>query len=177
MVSSKLCCNMLQLTLVQVCWWFVIHAALRKYCVMCLDLWSFLFIDTPEIIIKQHRNQTHILTFLFVSCQIECVKDVPSLVFVLSHKTNYIHMYEFLWSTAAISASDKTEPKSGNHQMPPTLPLYHIKRQCTQARTARAHRHTDLHTQASAAAPHTKGAHAHTQICAMLFVSANWCRW
>lgn len=32
--------------------------------------------------------------------------------------TNYTHMYEFLQSTAAILASDKTEPKSGKHQMP-----------------------------------------------------------
>lgn len=78
---------------------------------------------------------------LFVSCQIEWVKDVPSPVcsVVLSHKTNYTHMYEFLWSTAAISASDKTEPKSGNHHMPPTLPLHHIKTRCAHER-ARAHR-------------------------------------
>lgn len=106
----------------------------------------------------------------FVSCQIEWLKDVPCPEFVLSHKTNYTHMYEFLWSTAAISASDKTEPKSGNHQMPLTLPLYHIrkKRHCTQA-CAQTHTFAQ---QAIAAVLHTKGAHAHTQISAMLFVSA-----
>lgn len=112
---------------------------------MCLDLWSVLFIDGPEIIIKQRGEQMQHSNLLFVSRQIEWVKYVSSLLFVLSHKTNYTHMYEFLWSTAAISASDKMEPKSGNHQMPPTLPLCHIKRQCTQVR-AYIYTHTETHT-------------------------------
>lgn len=94
-------------------------------------------------------------------------KIVPSPVFVLSHKTNYTHMYEFLWSTAAIAASDKNgakvwEPSDASN----TPTLSYKKAVCT-------HTHTDLHTQASAAVLHIKGAHAHTQISAMLFVSAN----
>ncbi len=101
---------------------------------------------------------------LFVSCQIEWVKDVLSPVFVLSHKTNYTHMYEFLWSTAAISASDKTEPKSGNHQMPPTLPLYHIKRQCTQAHT---HSHTQTCTRKQVQQCYTQKAHMLTRKTAL----------
>lgn len=65
----------------------------------------------------------------------------------------------------------KPEPKSGNHQMPPTLPLHRRKkkkkkekekdsvRKCTHA-----HTHGPACTRAGAAAvPHTKGAHAHTQ--------------
>lgn len=111
---------------------------LRKYCVMRLDSRSSLFIDSPAIIIKQLRKPNTHSNLLFVSCHIEWVKDVRSTGFVLSYKTNYTHMYEFLWSTAAISASDKAEPKSGKHQMPPTLPLYHIKRRCAH-RQARAH--------------------------------------
>lgn len=45
-------------------------------------------------------------------------------VFVWTHKRNYTHTHEFLWSTAAISASDKTEPKSGDHQMTPSTLSY-----------------------------------------------------
>lgn len=116
MVSSKL----LQPTLVQVCRYVCyVYTVLRKYCVMCLDLCSVLFIDGTEIIIKHTQKPNTHSDLLFVSRQIEWVKDVPCPVFVLSHKTNYTHMYEFLWSTAAISASDKPEPKSGNHHMPP----------------------------------------------------------
>lgn len=78
-------------------------------------------------------------------------------VFVLNHKTNYTHMYEFLWSTAAISASDRAEPKSGNHQMPSNTPTLSYKE------TVRTHRQAPRTRASAAAVQHTKGAHMLTR--------------
>lgn len=60
----------------------------------------------------------------------------------------------------------KPEPKSGNHQMPPTLPLHHRKKKKKEKDSVRTHArtHGPACTRAGAAVvPHTKGAHAHTQ--------------
>lgn len=48
----------------------------------------------------------------------------------------HTHTYEFLWSTAAISASAQTKPESGNHQMPPTLHVLSYEKMHTRARAA-----------------------------------------
>lgn len=37
--------------------------------------------------------------------------EMSPVLFALSHKTNYTHTYEFLWPTAAVSASDKPRAK------------------------------------------------------------------
>ena len=109
-----------------------------------------------------------------------------SSMFGLSCMTNYTHMYEFLWSTAAIAASDKTEPKSGEHQMPATT--LSSKRQSVHthihvvhivcARVVHTHSfHTILHKQKPhvETEAHTQYTYSHTQIRTVFFVSVKPC--
>lgn len=134
---------------------FVLYSALRSSCAKRLHLWSFLFKHNTEIAFRRHRSWTPVtLLFVWKGIGIRCL-------FWAIRQIIHTCMNSF-GQMAAIPASDKPQPKSGNHQMPPTLPLYHLNRQHTH--TCSSCTHTQACTlRASAAVPHTQKAHMLTR--------------